>query len=390
MKKQHPLYCPIPDVIDELPFNYGEIEPLLAFLSSNEKIEKEAIFQRGTITNIGQLDCCKQDLGAAGAALLSDALKNNQHIKSILLGTGGIGNEGAKSVSELIEHNQIIETVYLGCNQIKEEGLSYLTNVLKSNPTIHSLWLKRNPIGKTGAFKIAELLAVNPRIRTLDLVNTLIESEGLQAILEVLIHKNYPIKRLYLGGNQLLSTNGSALKQLILKNQHLEELLLSVNDLGEVGAMQIAEGISRNTTLKSLSLASNNISSQGAAAIFKAAERHPNLKTLDLGYARSSKVLGASMNLIDDETAFAIQSFLENNQSLRFLNLNRNLLTLNGLQRIENGLSQNRFLQKLTLGKGFQKRTKQGIADLLARNRIENPFEFEVSNDVKVIRSRYR
>lgn len=390
MKNKQPIYCPIPEAIQELPFDYAEIEPLLAYLHDNQSTENSVTFQRGTITNFGQLDCCKQDLGAAGAALLSEALKDNQYITSILFGTGGIGNDGAKSVGELIENNGNIETVYLGCNRIEADGIDYLTNALKQNNSVKALWLKRNPIGNEGALKIAELLKINPNIRTLDLVNTQIDTIGLSAIIDVLIQQNYPIKRFYLSGNNLQPKDGKLLQSLLLNNSNIEELLLSVNNLGDVGVEFLAEGLRQNTTLKNLSLASNNISTQSGIVLMKALENHPNLLNLDLGYSRSSKVLNGKANRFDDDFAIAFQQFLTKNTTLRFLDLSRNQFTKKGIKAITIGLENNKYLQKITLGKGFQKRTKQQINDLLAQNRIENPFHFPVSNDVRIIKSNYR
>jgi hypothetical protein len=81
---------------------------------------------------------------------------------------------------------------------------------------------------------------------------------------------------------------------------------------------------------------------------------------------------------------------LQKNETLRFLDISRNQLTKKGIVAIEKGLSKNPYLQKIILGGGFQKDTKQRIKDLLEQNRTDQPYDFEVSEDVKVIRSRYR
>ena len=135
------ILCPIDKTIGPLSFPKKEIEPLLDFLEYNKSIQAEQqVFKRGTVTPQKQLDCCKQDLGATGAKLLSDALKNNTEIKSILFGTGSIGDEGAKSVGELLEQNQTIETVYLGCNLIEANGANALANSLENNSTARNTW----------------------------------------------------------------------------------------------------------------------------------------------------------------------------------------------------------------------------------------------------------
>ena len=137
-EKNFPVYlCPVKEPIGELVFDYQEIEPLLGFLYANAAIKEVYTFDRGTVRPDGRLDCCKQDLGAAGAKLLTDALKGNSTIEAILFGTGALGNQGAKHVADLLTENQSIKTVYLGCNYIESKGVAHLTSALKDLSLIH-------------------------------------------------------------------------------------------------------------------------------------------------------------------------------------------------------------------------------------------------------------
>ena len=391
-KNNFPVYlCPIREPIEKLAFDYQEIEPLLGFLYANAAIKDAYTFDRGTVRPDGRLDCCKQNLGAAGTKLLVDALKDNSKIEAILFGTGALGNKGAKHVADLLKENQSIKTVYLGCNYIESKGVAHLTAAIKDNPNVRSLWLKRNPIGVKGAKHIAQLLAKNQHIRTLDLVNTHIELEGLAAIVDALIMSKHPLERLYLSGNAFGTKEAKLLNNLLIKNQCLTELLLSVNNFGDNGAYTIAEGLSFNKTLRNLSLASNGIGEKGGIALIQAVQTHPTLERLDLGYSRSTKALGCSTNEIGNLGASAVKKLLKKNDQLLYLNVMRNSISLGGIQQIVEGLQENNTLLELPLDKGVPQKLKLRIRSLLAINLANRNMEKPMAHkDVRIIKSVYR
>ena len=83
--------------------------------------------------------------------MVTDALLRNTQIKSLLLGTDGIGDQGAADVARLIERNEHLEIIYLGCNKIGEGGVGPVTrqlqqryfDVVKGRDTSHPEWLTR-------------------------------------------------------------------------------------------------------------------------------------------------------------------------------------------------------------------------------------------------------
>ncbi len=388
---ENKILCPIDGAKNELNFSKEELDPLLEFLTSNKVVEASQVFARGTITKEQKLDCCKQDLGAEGARLLSNALKFNTQIKSILLGTGGIGNEGAKNVGKLLEENKSIETVYLGCNYIGAEGAAALSKSLEDNSSVRALWLKRNPIGVEGAKKVAQLLRKNRNIRSLDLVNTQIGIEGLKGVLEVLEMENYPIERLYLSGNAFDTKVGVLLSNFLSKNTHLKELLLSVNCLGSEGVQQLADGLKLNQQLSNLSLASNGIEEEGIVYLLKIVSEHSSLQALDLGYSRSTKVLGAKANEMGALVAESLGKMLAQNQQLYYLDIARHHFNQWDVDKVIAGLEQNKSLKELHLGKGIHKKQKAYIKELLAQNLANDPQGVLVRHqDVKMIKSVYR
>ncbi|MEY3444568.1 MAG: hypothetical protein RLZZ519_2849 [Bacteroidota bacterium] len=383
------VVCPVGPLPASLPFDFAEIEPLLQFLTSNAAASEVLPFQRGTVTAAQTLDCCKQALGPAGASLITEALKGNNKIRAILLGTGSIANEGAASVAELLRENTSIETVYLGCNLIDAQGMQSLTASLEGNPQVHALWLKRNPLGVDGAKALARLLGKNRNLRTLDLVNTLVGNAGLAALVDALVLEDYPLERLYLSGNFLDETASDTLAKLLRGNRHLQELYLSVNRLGDAGVSRLAEALQENQHLKVLSLASNGFGRVGAEALSSALVHHPRMESLDLGYARSTKVLGGAANQIGDAGAHHLAQLIRQNPSLIHLDIRKNGIGILGLKAISGALSANDQLQELVHDNIRVPWLKQEIREKLHRNRVGKTMP-PIPADVQAVKSVYR
>ena len=108
------VYCPVTHSYNSTETVLREIKPLVDFLESNQISRENITFPRGTVTDDGRLDLCKQSIGIEGCELISEALKHNQTINAVLFGTDGIGDVGAAKVAQLIEENETLETIYLG------------------------------------------------------------------------------------------------------------------------------------------------------------------------------------------------------------------------------------------------------------------------------------
>ncbi|MEO1054226.1 MAG: ribonuclease inhibitor [Bacteroidota bacterium] len=384
---ENKVVCPVDIVPENLPFDYAEIKPLVDHISSNADAEHVITFQRGTVTEDNRLDCCKQNLGPGGAKLLTESLKFNDKIKSILFGTGGIGNEGAESVGELLHTNNTIETVYLGCNLIEGKGVDAITEGLKYNTGVKALWLKRNPIGSQGVKSLIELFKVNRHIKTLDLVNTGFHLNDLEALIDTLVRLDYPIERLYLSGNHL-SPDASAVLNRLLLNPHLKELYLGVNQLGDAGMEGFVTNLSNNKSLQYLSLSSNGITSRGLGTLLEAL-KNTNIISLDLGHLPSTKVLGANPNEIGDQGAKLLAEFLRVNTTLKSLNIRKNRIGVYGLWQICDALEFNHKLIQLDYSALRSEKVKAKLSALLERNRRSNP-PLEIPHDVLSIKSVYR
>jgi Ran GTPase-activating protein (RanGAP) involved in mRNA processing and transport len=298
------------------------IAPISQYLQQNHALPtSDLVFPVGTLTQDGRLDLCKQQLGAQGAALILDALSQNQTVKHLLLGTNAIGDAGAQYLAQAIRENDTLETLYLGCNKIESAGAIAICEALHEHKTIESLWFKRNPIGKESLTALMILLQKNKNITTLDLVNTCLED----AFYDFFYYLNTYIglERLYLSGNYLTDNHIRCLSDSLKEHNLLKALFLSVNNFGDEGAQYLAQALSENTHLEELSVASCGIGTAGFSAMIEALYDHKTIKYLDLGYASSTVVLQSKANCIDDFIAEKLLDLLYKNPNIVYLNLSK-------------------------------------------------------------------
>lgn len=294
------VQCPVRRT-EIVPCAAEELAPLVAHLASGRSpadLPNAGRFPRGTLTADGRLDLCKQSLGTAHAVRVAEALRGNAHVRSLMLGTDAIGDAGAAAVGALAADSATLEALYLGCNNIGPEGARTLGAALAEAPGVTGLWLKRNPIGPAGARHLAGLLRRNQRLHVLDLVNTGLGDAGVQALADALCDGNHGLRELYLSGNGLGPSAAPALARLLRGAPHLEGLYLGVNRLGDDGVRVLAEALPDNRTLRRLELPSNGIFSglRSLRPLLVAVATHPTLEALNLGYAASTRVLGAAPN----------------------------------------------------------------------------------------------
>jgi Ran GTPase-activating protein (RanGAP) involved in mRNA processing and transport len=294
-------------VVSTFPFERETLEPVLQYLTDN-KPATDQVFPVGTITADGRLDMCKQQLGVEGIQLVGAALAHNTVIKHLLLGTNAFGNQGAAAVGALVAQNKTIETLYLGCNYIEHNGCKVICEALEENQSIKSLWFKRNPIGPHESMQaLVQLLSKNSNIRTLDLVNTC-AGEDFRTLLTYL-EQNTTIERLYLSGNYLTSDMMKPVGEMLDKNKHLQSIFLSVNNIGDEGMMNLADGLANNTSIQEIGLASCGIEEEGAQLLFEILAANTQIKTVDMGYAPSTKALGAKANYLSEDTTAKLKNY---------------------------------------------------------------------------------
>ena len=93
-----------------------------------------------------------------------------------------------------IGFNRALKTANLGQNQIGAKGAAALSEALKSNNTLETLYLYTNGIGVAGAQSLANMLQVNRALKYVDLVCNKIPNEAKQQLRAAAAAKSITLK----------------------------------------------------------------------------------------------------------------------------------------------------------------------------------------------------
>lgn len=370
--------APLPSPADP---STAPLDDLVARLADPGPVTAPLAFPRGTLQVDGRLDLCKQALGPRDLRRVVAAAVASPHARHLLLGTNSLGAAGVAVLTEALTDDHHVRTLYLGCNHVDAAGIAPLADRLAHDQTVAALWLKRNPIGDRGVRAVATALTRNTTIRTLDLTNTGLTADGLRALAEALRHRPTPLERLYLGGNNLGPEVADLLAGLV-REASVGELYAAAGRLGDAGARALAQAAGDRVNAGArvaLGLGGNGIGPAGVRAL--AAQLH-RLSVLDLARPPSAIALGARENQVGDEGAAALAAALPGS-GLRRLDLRHTGVTGRGAKLLAAAVEAGTDLELLGLGSGVPRRVKRVVAGGLRA-------PSEPAEDVRAIVSVYR
>ncbi|MER7836913.1 ribonuclease inhibitor [Streptomyces sp. NPDC096040] len=382
---EKPTFAGVPHV---RPRPAAELAPLLDWLRAGRPAGERLDFTAGTALPDGRLDLCKQGVGAAGAALIAEALgEGPAPVRHLLLGTDALGDEGAAAVAG---SGAGVETLYLGCNGITAGGACRIADQLRASPqVVTGVWLKRNPLGSGGGRAAAELIESARSLRTLDLVQTGLDPAGAAVLADALLvaaDGGRRIERLFVGGNPLGEAGARALAAVVAAGA-VDELYVSAARLGDAGALLLADALDRAPygRLTRLSAASNGVGPSAAARLVTASAS-AGVTLLDLGRVRAAAVLAAPDNRLDLAAADTIgQALAGAEHRLAHLVLTHTGIRSREAHRLLDHAARAGTATRYRLGAGIAASVKRRLDDLSAH--IPAPT---VPADVAAVRSVHR
>lgn len=213
----------------------------------------------------------------------------------VLLSENWIGKAGSAAIAEGLAASNCTTRVNLSQNRIGGAGAGHFSKLITPASELRSLDLSDNPLGLASFLALSDALAKPAKLRVLRLDRT---GAGVGGALEALA--------------AALTSSDCTLRGLSLRR----------NAIRGLGACVLAEALSENNCLHSLELGNNSISeapladgSAGAATRFGVAlQENTTLRWLDLTH-----------NNIGDEGAQELASALEHNKTLQKLVLSENL-----------------------------------------------------------------
>lgn len=213
--------------------------------------------------------------------------------------------------------------VLLAENWIGEAGAAAIAAGLAASNCTHRINLSQNRIGGAGAGHFDKLITSKSELRSLDLSDNPLGLASFEALSEALAKPaSLKVLRLDRAGAGVGGALEALATALTSSECTLKNLSLRKNAIRGLGACVLAEALAKNTSLHSLELGNNNVSetpladgSAGPAARFGLAlQENTTLRWLDLTH-----------NDIGDQGAHELASALEHNNSLHKLVLSENL-----------------------------------------------------------------
>jgi len=334
-------------------------------------------FVRGAYYSDGRIDLCKQVVGHLHIQKLMESIKQNPHIKHFLLGNNIIDCIGAKSIGDFItsDHKSKIETWYIAGNRINSEGIKIIAEALKKDSDTKTLWLKRNPLGYEGVKYLGEMLEVNNNIECIDIHNVNAGDDGIKFLFESL-KKNNTLRRLYIDANNITTQGTKYIADyfnFLKKNNKigLTSIWLDMNRIYDEGAIILADGFENYPHLERLIIGSARIKANGATYLLNKLQSCKNLMLLDLGAYKSTGDMGELPNFIGDDGVDAIKKFIENNNTVKIMDISQNNISNEGLNKILDSFEKNNTLLHINYnqyGVDVSKDTKDKFFMLMERN----------------------
>jgi Ran GTPase-activating protein (RanGAP) involved in mRNA processing and transport len=322
--------------------------------------------------------------GPVGLRSLTNALKLNTGLRTLGLSDCGIGDEGAAALADALTVNTTLQSMYLCANNIGVQGATSLLNTLTDcNTTLTSLefhnfegipWAIRTAIreichaNKDGA----RLVHAKKRFA----LGSRYSPEEWQAkVLSKELATNSTLTVLTLTCCNLGDSGSASLAKALLQNTTLEQMWLTCNSIGSAGASSLAWALRTNTSLSLLSLSNNRIGDAGAVAIAMALGQKSLREDLWLDDSISGTVAATETNRmntclqplstinIDGGNTKAIDGVFAMNKTLAELHLDDNSIGYDGAaaigrayvgtdaaKAIADALENNASLRKLDLG----------------------------------------
>lgn len=149
-----------------------------------------------------ELNLYMNELGDAGATVLSKALKGDRTLRSLDLGGNAVGPDGARALADALSGNRTLHSLELGYNPIGPQGAAALAGALKHSSRVKTLklgWcklggkpdeggsvLRERKQDGSGANAAADLLMYCPSLTTLDLRGNELGPGGAAAVARAL------------------------------------------------------------------------------------------------------------------------------------------------------------------------------------------------------------
>ena len=116
---------------------------------------------------INQLYLSDNPFGDTGASYISEAVRENAILKTLILNDCDITSRGAEDLSRALAQNISLEKLAINGNNLGDEGISHVAEALRQNQQLKELWIAMYGMTDKGAASLASVLTVNNSLKML-------------------------------------------------------------------------------------------------------------------------------------------------------------------------------------------------------------------------------
>ena len=297
------------------------------------------------------------------------------------------------SISELRDKGIQIGTFDLSCNSVGDESAELIAEQLLGNVAVRELKLRSNDIGVKGCTALCEQLqhmnstgeGGSKAVTHLDLNGNPLGEESCDTLCNML-RANQSIVHLNLGSTQIGTMTLIQLAKVMWYNTTVKVLNLEnprSYDKEETTTYHLAKMVRANRSLAELYLGKHSISDRGAQLLAEYLEDNATLRVLDLrcnriGVAGAEAfaillmrgggvlaTLNLASNRICDQGGQALGVALRSSRHLLSLDISSNSIGDMGLVAIADALNANTTLQRLLIfGNNFGEQSSDALREL--------------------------
>ncbi|KAL3672659.1 hypothetical protein V7S43_001954 [Phytophthora oleae] len=379
--------------ISELWHTPNILTPVRVLDLRGSSIDLEAMTQlsRGLTTNrfVTTLSLSGNHLQDGDVALLASALVHNGCLLELTLSYNAIGEVGSTSLAKALTMNSHLQVLDLMHNRIGKDGIMpWLGDTMRVNNALRELKLNHNAIGDKKTVDLFQSLA--PKALT--------DEEQLKARIASRRHTSIPeshednepfnstLTTLLLSNTGISDEASTPLAHMLSHTHSLTHLDISCNDFTSEGNVTIARGLQRNVSIRYLNYRENKLDEVAALEILRAltvsssvetvlfqdcfesestvgsalgqlTKNTHSLVTLDLSHCSlgppgvvefyHALAVNASLRSVDltcsglksDTAAGILAKSLQQNNTLTFVNLAYNEITLRGCKLLRDGVA---------------------------------------------------
>jgi hypothetical protein len=280
-------------------------------------------------------------------------LENSSNIKQLVFRRNRFRTERLSEFSEILKRNRVIKEIMFSESSIGYVGAGILASALKVNDSLEELQIWEDSIGSKGAEELSKMIEVNSTLKLL----TIFDSNSITAtpLISAVLARNRTMEvHVWSGEN---GEKSSKVVEFVPENSTLRIYRLDLS-----GACRVACALGWNSTVKSLDMTCVRLKSRWAREFRWVLEQNKSLKEVNL-----------SKTCLKDKGVIYVAAGLFKNQSLESLYLDGNWFSGIGVEHLLCPLSRfsalqcqaNITLKSVTFGGGRTKIGRDGLAAIL-------------------------